>query len=288
MRCAPPPPGAPGAVGSEAYPNDDVVLGPQVRSRGSVPPEPSTPEMPSPGPSAICCRKTPPGTEPGAWPAGLRAISRVRNPPLLPPVPPSPETLEVAVTTGARRPRHHDRYLPDQRHRLHRVLRRQRQAGEPLYRSAFGFQLVGYRGPETGVRDRASYLLQQDKIRFVLTTADRDPTAPIAEHVHKHGDGVRDIALWVDDARDAYAKGRRARRDAGAGAARCCEDDDGEVVIAAISTYGDTIHSLVERRNYTRPVPARASCRSQPRYPAASRSASSTSTTASATSSSGR
>ena len=62
------------------------------------------------------------------------------------------------------------RHLPDQRHRLHRVLRRQREAGGHYYRSAFGFQLVGYRGPETGVRDRASYLLQQDKIRFVLTT----------------------------------------------------------------------------------------------------------------------
>src|SRR5919106_6696982 len=75
-----------------------------------------------------------------------------------------------------------------------------------FYRAAFGFQLVGYRGPETGVRDRASYLLQQGKIRFLLTTAVREDTTPeakrIAEHVQKHGDGVRDIALWVDDARD--------------------------------------------------------------------------------------
>src|SRR5215208_5286421 len=73
-----------------------------------------------------------------------------------------------------------------------------------FYRSAFGFQLVAYRGPETGVRDRASYLLQQGKIRFVLTTAIREDLSPeakeIAEHVQKHGDGVRDIALWVDDA----------------------------------------------------------------------------------------
>src|SRR3982751_888646 len=74
-----------------------------------------------------------------------------------------------------------------------------------FYQSAFGFQLKAYRGPETGTRDRASYLLVQNKIRFVLTTpigADGD----IAEHVRKHGDGVRDIALWVDDARDAYVK----------------------------------------------------------------------------------
>src|SRR5882724_13475610 len=77
-------------------------------------------------------------------------------------------------------------------------------------RTAFGFQLVGYRGPETGVRDRASYLLQQDKIRFVLTTPIRpdlsEESRQIADHIHRHGDGVRDLALWVDDARDAYAK----------------------------------------------------------------------------------
>src|SRR6476646_3998117 len=78
------------------------------------------------------------------------------------------------------------------------------------YRAAFGFQLVGYRGPETGCRDRASYLLQQGKIRFVFTTAIRpelsEDAARISEHVQTHGDGVRDIALWVDDARDAFAK----------------------------------------------------------------------------------
>src|SRR5829696_9517223 len=72
-----------------------------------------------------------------------------------------------------------------------------------FYRSAFGFQLVAYRGPETGVRDRASYLMEQGKIRLVLTTP-LSPESPIAEHVHKHGDGVKDYALWVDDARYAY------------------------------------------------------------------------------------
>src|SRR5688500_19587056 len=74
-----------------------------------------------------------------------------------------------------------------------------------FYRSAFGFQLTGSRGPETGVRDRASYLLQQGKIRLVLTTALREDMGPeagrIAEHVHRPGAGVRDIAVWVDDAR---------------------------------------------------------------------------------------
>jgi 4-hydroxyphenylpyruvate dioxygenase len=117
-----------------------------------------------------------------------------------------------------------------------------------FYRTAFGFELLGYRGPETGVRDRASYLLQQNKIRLVLTTAVR-PDHPAAEHVHAHGDGVRDIALWVDDAREAFekavARGARAAQEP-----TVLRDDDGEVVIAAIHTYGDTIHSLVERRAY--------------------------------------
>jgi 4-hydroxyphenylpyruvate dioxygenase len=116
------------------------------------------------------------------------------------------------------------------------------------YRAAFGFELVGYRGPETGTRDRASYLIQQDKVRFVLTTPIKS-TGRIADHVHKHGDGVRDIALWVDDARTAYA----AAIERGAKSAQeptVMEDDDGEIVIAAIQTYGDTIHSIVERKNY--------------------------------------
>ena len=116
------------------------------------------------------------------------------------------------------------------------------------YRAAFGFELVGYRGPETGVRDRASYLLQQDKVRFVLTTAIKSK-GPIAEHVFKHGDGVRDIALWVDDARTAFD----AAIERGAKPAMeptVISDENGEIVIAAIHTYGDTIHSIVERKNY--------------------------------------
>jgi 4-hydroxyphenylpyruvate dioxygenase len=121
------------------------------------------------------------------------------------------------------------------------------------YRAAFGFQLAGYRGPETGVRDRASYLLVQNKIRFVLTTPLRPEESPeaaaIAEHVARHGDGVRDLALWVDDARDAFAKAVERGAEP-VHEPRVLRDDDGEVVIAAIRTYGDTIHSLVERRNY--------------------------------------
>ncbi len=121
------------------------------------------------------------------------------------------------------------------------------------YVSAFGFNVVAYRGPETGVRDRASYLLQQDKIRFVLTTAIRpdlsDEAKTIADHVYKHGDGVRDLALWVDDARDAYAKAVERGAES-VHEPRVMRDDNGEIVIAAIKTYGETIHSLVERKNY--------------------------------------
>jgi len=116
------------------------------------------------------------------------------------------------------------------------------------YQSAFGFQLIAYRGPETGTRDRASYLLTQGKIRFVLTSP-LGPDGDIAEHVHKHGDGVRDIALWVDDARDAYAKAVE-RGAVSAYAPRVYKDDAGEIVSAGIKIYGDTIHSLVERKNY--------------------------------------
>jgi 4-hydroxyphenylpyruvate dioxygenase len=121
------------------------------------------------------------------------------------------------------------------------------------YQSAFGYQLTAYRGPETGVRDRASYLLEQGKVRFVLTSAIRPDASPlasdIADHVHRHGDGIRDIALWVDDARDAFAKAVER----GATSAREPEelrDEHGHVVVAAIRTYGDTIHTLVERRDY--------------------------------------
>jgi 4-hydroxyphenylpyruvate dioxygenase len=116
------------------------------------------------------------------------------------------------------------------------------------YRAAFGYSLVAYRGPETGVRDRASYLLQQGKIRLVFTTA-LSSDSPIAAHVHRHGDGVKDYALWVDDAQLAYttamARGAISVREP-----EIVRDADGEVVIAAIATYGDTIHSLIERRNY--------------------------------------
>ena len=122
-----------------------------------------------------------------------------------------------------------------------------RQAAH-FYRGAFGFTLTAYRGPETGTRDRASYLLEQNKLRFVITSP-LGPEGEIAGHVNRHGDGVRDIAFWVDDAREAF----RLAVERGAEPARSPEvlkDARGEIVIAAIRTYGDTIHSLVERRGY--------------------------------------
>jgi 4-hydroxyphenylpyruvate dioxygenase len=116
------------------------------------------------------------------------------------------------------------------------------------YRAAFGMRLVAYRGPETGTRDRASYVLQQEKIRFVLTTP-LEPESAVARHIQRHGDGVRDIALWVDDAASAWRETTRR------GATSVLEpatlrDDHGELRISAIATYGDTIHSFVERSAY--------------------------------------
>jgi 4-hydroxyphenylpyruvate dioxygenase len=117
------------------------------------------------------------------------------------------------------------------------------------YQSAFGFQFTAYRGPETGCRESASYLLQQGKIRLVLTTA-LFPDSPIAQHVHLHGDGVRDIALWVDDARYSFSE-TVSRGAVPVREPEVLEDEHGEVVVAAISAYGDTIHTFVERRHYS-------------------------------------
>jgi len=117
-----------------------------------------------------------------------------------------------------------------------------------FYQAAFGFQLSGYRGPETGVRDRVSYLLVQNKVRLILTSP-LGPDGDIADHVRKHGDGVRDIAMWVDDARDAYTKAVERGAES-AYEPRVDRDAGGEVVSAGIKIYGDTIHSLIERRNY--------------------------------------
>lgn len=116
------------------------------------------------------------------------------------------------------------------------------------YRSALGMSLVAYCGPETGQRDSTSYVLQQNKIRFVLTTPLR-PDHPIAREILTHGDGVHDIALWVDDAESAYRETTK-RGARGVLEPVVLRDEQGEMKKSAIATYGDTIHTFVERKNY--------------------------------------
>lgn len=117
-----------------------------------------------------------------------------------------------------------------------------------FYRSAFGFELVAYAGPETGVRGKASYVLQQDKIRLVLTTS-FDPNSEISEHVKLHGDGVKVLAIWVDDVEYSYAEVMK-RGGISVSAPQTLKDEHGEVKIATIQTYGETVHTFVERKNY--------------------------------------
>jgi 4-hydroxyphenylpyruvate dioxygenase len=119
------------------------------------------------------------------------------------------------------------------------------------YMSAFGFQALAYSGPETGVKDRASYAIRQHKLTFVLTTPLRD-NGPLADHIYKHGDGVRSLSLRVPDATSAWKETTRR------GARSYMEpkrmrDEFGEVVMSGIHTYGDTIHLFIERKNYTGP-----------------------------------
>ncbi|HWI65746.1 MAG TPA: 4-hydroxyphenylpyruvate dioxygenase [Symbiobacteriaceae bacterium] len=123
-----------------------------------------------------------------------------------------------------------------------------RQAAH-FYRTAFGFTVKAYAGLETGVRDRTSYFLEQGEVRLVLTGA-LGPDGPIAEHVRKHGDGVKDIALRVDDCEAAFlaTTSRGARPVLEPTESR---DEFGVLKKAAIATYGDTIHTFVERKGYT-------------------------------------
>ena len=117
-----------------------------------------------------------------------------------------------------------------------------------FYKTAFGFQSVAYSGPETGVKDRVSYVIRQNKLTFVLTTALR-PDHPIAEHTHLHGDGVKVLALRVDDATSAW-KETTARGGKSYMEPTTLADKHGEVVLSGIHTYGETVHLFVERRNY--------------------------------------
>lgn len=118
-----------------------------------------------------------------------------------------------------------------------------------FYKTAFGFQSLAYAGLETGMKDRVSYVLKQDKIRLVLTTA-LNSESPIGEHVKKHGDGVKIVALWVEDARSAYEetikRGAKSYQEP-----TITTDEHGEVITAGIFTYGETVHLFVERKNYS-------------------------------------
>lgn len=120
-----------------------------------------------------------------------------------------------------------------------------------FYKTAFGFQSLAYAGPETGVKDKVSYVIRQNKLTFVLTTPLRSGNE-IAEHIYKHGDGVKVLALGVKDARGAFEETTKR------GGKPCMEptvlkDDQGEVVLSGIHTYGDTVHLFVERQNYRGP-----------------------------------
>src|ERR1044071_5889931 len=116
------------------------------------------------------------------------------------------------------------------------------------YKTAFGFQSVAYAGPETGVKEKASYVLRQNKLTFVLTTP-LYLDNPVADHIYKHGDGVKTLALKVDDATSAWEETTKR------GGKSCLEpvtlsDNDGSLVMSGIHTYGDTVHLFIERKNY--------------------------------------
>lgn len=118
-----------------------------------------------------------------------------------------------------------------------------------FYKTAFGFQSLAYAGPETGVKDKASYAVRQNKLTFVFTTALRTGNS-IADHVYKHGDGVKVLALKVEDAADAW-KQTTQRGGKSYMEPQKMTDEHGEVMVSGIHTYGDTIHLFIERKNYS-------------------------------------
>jgi 4-hydroxyphenylpyruvate dioxygenase len=119
------------------------------------------------------------------------------------------------------------------------------------YQTAWGYKLVAYSGPETGVRDRASYVLQQEKVRLVLTTS-LHPDSEISHHHTQHGDGVKFLSIWVDDATKSFEETVKRGAKPYMEPTRF-EDEHGWVVISAIHTYGETIHKFVERTHYHGP-----------------------------------
>jgi len=117
-----------------------------------------------------------------------------------------------------------------------------------FYKTAFGFQSLAYAGPETGIKDKASYVVRQNKLTFVFTTPLR-ANNPIADHIYKHGDGVKHLALMVEDAADAWFQ-TTSRGAVSAMEPLKYTDDNGEAVVSGIHTYGDTVHLFIERKNY--------------------------------------
>ena len=117
-----------------------------------------------------------------------------------------------------------------------------------FYKTAFGFQSLAYAGPETGEKDRASYVLRQNKLTFVLTTPLRSGNA-IADHIYKHGDGVQAIALRVEDATSAWEETTK-RGGKSYLQPVTLTDGEGQLIMSGIHTYGDTVHLFIERRNY--------------------------------------
>jgi 4-hydroxyphenylpyruvate dioxygenase len=117
-----------------------------------------------------------------------------------------------------------------------------------FYKTAFGFQSIAYSGPETGVKDRASYVVRQHKLTLMLTTPIRAKNE-IADHVYKHGDGVKVLALRVDDAKSAWEETTK-RGGKSYLKPTPLKDNDGEVVMSGIHTYGDVVHLFIERKNY--------------------------------------
>jgi 4-hydroxyphenylpyruvate dioxygenase len=119
------------------------------------------------------------------------------------------------------------------------------------YMSAFGFQALAYAGPETGIKDRSSYVVRQHKLTLVLTTPLRTDN-PIADHIYKHGDGVKSISLRVPDATKAWEETTKRGAKSYLEPARL-KDNDGEIVMSGIHTYGETVHLFIERKNYDGP-----------------------------------
>jgi 4-hydroxyphenylpyruvate dioxygenase len=117
-----------------------------------------------------------------------------------------------------------------------------------FYKTVFGFETIAYAGPETGVKDKVSYVLKQNKLTFVLTTPLRNEGV-IAEHIAKHGDGVKVLALKVDDATSAW-KETTSRGGKSYIEPITLKDEQGEVVMSGIHTYGETVHLFIERKNY--------------------------------------